>query len=97
MHRDCTDEVAGRVATRPVLEDFTGPGRIVACTVLHDGAAPRAVVLADVEGGRTLAVSGDAALAARFESEEMIGAAVSIETAGTFRMTSARTAGAAAH
>lgn len=42
----------------------------------------------DVEGGRTVPVSGDAALAARFERDEMVGAAVEIDEPGRFRMAS---------
>ena len=86
VHCDCSDEVARLMPTRPVLEAATGPGRIVGCTVLHDGAAPQVVVLVDVDGGRTVAVSGDPVLAARFEREEMVGAAVHIHEPGRFRM-----------
>ena len=80
VNRDVTGEVAEAAAEVPVVEDYTGGGRVVGCTVLHArGEAPRAVALIDTsDGPRTLAVSDDDKTIASMEREEWVGRSVQI-------------------
>lgn len=59
-------------ATVPIVEDASGPATIAAATVLHDrdGSAIRGVALCDVADGRAYAVTNDADLLARWESDD---------------------------
>ena len=80
VNRDVTAEVAEAAAEVPVVEDYTGGGRVVGCTVLHArGAAPLAVALIDTnDGPRALAVSDDDETIAGMEREEWVGRSVQI-------------------
>ena len=80
VHADVSAEVAAHVEARVVLEEHTGPARVVGCTVLHGrGKPPRALVLADVPGGqRALATTEDASWVARLQQEEYVGRDVRI-------------------
>ena len=80
MRRDVTAEVAAAAAEVPVVEDYTGGGRIVGCTVLHArGEAPRAVALIDTDdGARALAVSEAEATIAGIQREEWVGRRVQV-------------------
>jgi acetyl-CoA C-acetyltransferase len=77
---DCSDAVARVAPAAPVRLDYSGAGRIAGYTVVHDrGQAPRGIIVADVEGGRTVASADDPALVARMEEDEFCGAAVEID------------------
>ena len=80
MRRDVTEEVAAAASEVPVVEDFTGSGRIAGCTVLHArGEAPRAVALIDTDGGaRALAVSEVEGTIEGMQREEWVGRRVQI-------------------
>ena len=80
VNRDVTAEVAAAAAELPVVENYTGGGRIAGCTVLHArGEQPRAVVLIDTDdGARALAVSDASATIAGIESEEWVGRKVQV-------------------
>ena len=80
VNRDVTAEVAAAAAERPVIEDYTGGGRIAGCTVLHArGEQPRAVVLIDTDNGaRALAVSESNETIAGIEREEWVGRRVQV-------------------
>ena len=81
--RDVTAEVAAAAIEMPVVENYTGSGRIVGCTVLHArGEQPRAAVLIDTdEGSRAIAVSDASETVAGIEREEWVGRRVRV-TAG---------------
>ena len=80
VSRDVTSQVATAAAELPVVEDYTGEGRIVGCTVLHTrGEQPRAVALIDTDyGARALAVSGAAEIIAGMQREEWVGRRVRV-------------------
>ena len=80
VRRDVTAEVAIGAAEVPVVEDYTGGGRIVGCTVLHArGEAPRAVALIDTDdGARALAVSEAEETIAGIQREEWVGRRVQV-------------------
>lgn len=80
VNRDVTARVAAAAAELPVVEDYTGGGRIVACTVLHArDELPRAVVLIDTDNGmRALAMSDANETIAGIESEEWVGRRVQV-------------------
>lgn len=79
--QDVTGNVQKQVRTRRVLKTFNGKGVVAGYTVLHEKEqAPRALVLADTEGGdRALAWSADAALVESMETREFCGAAISMQ------------------
>ena len=80
VRRDVTAEVAIGAAEVPVVEDYTGGGRIVGCTVLHArGEAPLAVALIDTDdGARALAVSEAEETIAGIQREEWVGRRVQV-------------------
>ena len=63
-----------------VVEDYTGPGRVVGCTVIYErGTTPRAIALIDTDAGaRALAMAEDAETIAGMEREEWVGRRVQI-------------------
>jgi acetyl-CoA C-acetyltransferase len=73
--RDVTNQAAQTAAERPVLESYTGAGRVIGCTVLYGrGQTPRAVALIDTaDGGRALAVSEANDIVSGMEREEWVG------------------------
>jgi acetyl-CoA C-acetyltransferase len=78
---DCSDAVKALTKTRPVVDRHVGQGTIVGYTVLHERVGPaRAVVLADIEGGRrALAVTHEAQVVAQFERDECCGITVRLD------------------
>lgn len=80
IRRDVTAEVAAATAELPVVENYTGGGQIVGCTVLHArGEAPRAVALIDTDGGaRALTVSYAREAIAGMERDEWVGRSVHV-------------------
>ncbi|GHH24012.1 acetyl-CoA acetyltransferase [Sphingomonas glacialis] len=82
VRRDVTAEVAGMASAQPlpVVQDYSGPGVIAGCTVLHTrGAAPIAVALLDTPAGeRALAVSDEATVLAGMELDEWVGRRVEV-------------------
>ena len=80
VRRDVTAEVAEEAAELPVVENYTGSGRIAGCTVLHSrGEQPRAVALIDTgDGARALAVSDACEIVAGMEREEWVGRRVHV-------------------
>ncbi len=80
VHCDVTSEVAAAAAELPVVEDYTGDGRIAGCTVLHArGELPRAVALIDTDdGARAIAVSEAEETVAGIQQEEWIGRRVHV-------------------
>ncbi len=77
---DVTAQVAAAAVPLPVVEDYTGAGRIAGYTVLHErNAAARAVALIDTDkGARALAVSEAVDTIADMEREEWVGRRVDV-------------------
>ena len=73
--RDVTSEVAAVAAELPVVEDYTGQGRIAGCTVLQArGEQPIAVALINTEdGARAFAISDASDIVAEMQREEWVG------------------------
>ena len=86
--QDVTDEVAAREPALPVADEGSGPGTIVAATVLHQGGTPeRAIAVVDLaDGRRTMAASLEPEVLARFVVEEPVGLPVEVAE-GTFTPT----------
>ncbi len=80
VSRDVTEEVAEAATEVPVVEDYTGGGRIAGCTVLHArGEEPRAVALIDTDDGtRALAVSDASEIVSGMECDEWVGRKVQV-------------------
>ena len=78
--RDVSAETAAAAAEVPVVEDFTGDGRVAGCTVLYErDVAPRAVALIDTVGGaRAFALSDDDEVIAAMERDEWVGRPVRV-------------------
>jgi acetyl-CoA C-acetyltransferase len=83
---DVSTEVARRALRVPIEPGYTGSARIASYTILHEGAAPRAILVCDTpSGSRTIAgaeVSADPAV----EDTELLGREVSIPTPGEARL-----------
>ncbi len=77
---DVTAEAAAAASEVPVVQDYTGGGRVAGCTVVHArGKTPRAVVLIDTDdGARALAVSEEGETIAAMQQEEWVGRRVSV-------------------
>lgn len=77
---DVTAEVAQRMKTVEVVDNYQGTATIAAYTVLYEGDAPaRAVMICDLpDGRRTLAATTDARMAARMTTSEFCGRAVHV-------------------
>ena len=80
VRRDVTAEVAAAAAELPVVENYTGGGRIAGCTVLHArGEQPRAVALIDTDDGtRALATSNADEIVAGMQRDEWVGRRVDV-------------------
>ena len=80
VRRDVTAEAAAAAAEVPVVENYTGGGRIAGCTVLHArGETPRAVALIDTDdGARALAVSEAEETISEMQREEWGGRRVEV-------------------
>jgi acetyl-CoA C-acetyltransferase len=82
---DVTETASAHTAVRELLPDVIGHGIIAAHTVVYDGGEPaRAIVVLDVEGGRTIARSGDPAIARSMTEADWVGRDVEIVTPGAF-------------
>ena len=83
---DVTDEALAAIATCPVDATATGPGRIVAHTVIHDRGEPsRAVAVVQLDRGvRTVAVDADADRARATVAHDRVGQRVRVTDAGVF-------------
>ena len=77
---DVTPQVAAAARELPVVEQYSGEGRIAGCTVLYArGSARRAVALVDTNAGaRALAVSDADEIVAGMERQEWVGRSVTI-------------------
>ncbi len=77
---DVTAAVAAAAVEIPVVENYSGDGVVVGCTVVHTrGEAPTAIVLIDTDdGARALAVSAAAEIVAGIEREEWVGRHVKV-------------------
>ena len=73
-------QVAVAAAEFPVVEEYTGGGRIAGCTVLYArDERPRAVALIDTDdGARALAVSHASETIAGVERDEWVGRRVHV-------------------
>lgn len=82
IHADVSNEVAAQAQAREVLDNYTGPARVVGYTVLHGRDQPqRGVLLVDVPGGqRALATTQDPAWVAQMQEEEWVGRDVRMAT-----------------
>lgn len=80
VNRDVTAEVAAAATELPVVENYTGGGRVAGCTVLHvRGELPRAVALIDTDdGARALAISSTDEIISDMQREEWIGRKVQV-------------------
>ena len=79
---DVSDTVPATVAEKPVLADYSGPGRIAGYTVLHEPGQPvRAIAVVDLaDGARALATSTDPAVTSAFEGDrEFVGAPLIVD------------------
>ena len=82
---DVTAVVAGEVRTKEILEESRSDGVVAGYTVLYEPSQPRrGVVVADVDGGRSVVHTEDRALVAQMESIEFCGAKIRLRDAGTF-------------
>lgn len=82
---DVTDEAKSRTEVLELRADATGPATIVAATVVFAGAEPsRAVVVLDVEGGRTVARCMDADVASAMSQTDWVGRPVRVVAPGEF-------------
>ena len=85
--RDVSDDVAGAIATKPVVDSATGPGSIAGYTVLYDrGSPPRGVAVVDVGDARAVVETEDPAIVARMESVELCGAPVRLGDGHSFTL-----------
>lgn len=84
---DVTGAVARASPELDVVDRYAGPARIAGYTVVHErSGSPRAIVVADVEGGRrAVAASDDPETVAQMGEEEFCGQIVQVEDA-TFRL-----------
>ena len=80
IRRDVTADVAAAATEVLVVEDFTGGGLIVGCTVLHArGETPRAVALIDADdGARALAISEAEGTIEGMQREEWVGRRIEV-------------------
>lgn len=80
IHQDLSDKVAGALQTRPVVERYSGPGRVVGYTVLYEAdTTRRGVLLIDTPPEhRALATTRSVPLMDTLEREEVIGRIVQV-------------------
>jgi len=80
---DVTAEVAAKTQPRKAREDFSGPGTVVAVTVLHTSDPPRVVALVEDDSGvRGFGHSERPEVVADVERRTWVGRAVVIEAGG---------------
>ena len=82
---DVTAEAAARTAVHALIPDAVGPATVAAHTGVYDGAAPaRAVAVLDVDGGRTIARTGDADVVVDMTEADWVGRTVQVVGPGAF-------------
>jgi acetyl-CoA C-acetyltransferase len=82
---DVTAAAEVATAIHPLVPDATGAATVVGGTVLFgEGEPARAIVVATVDGGRTIARSTDAAVAASMAETDWIGRSVTVTAPGEF-------------
>jgi acetyl-CoA C-acetyltransferase len=82
---DVTATAVARTEVRELLPDATGAATVAAHTVVFDGGEPaRAVAILDVDGGRTVARSGDGEIATSMTEVDWVGRAVRVVEPGAF-------------
>jgi acetyl-CoA C-acetyltransferase len=82
---DVSAAAEAATAVRPLLPDSTGSCVIAGGTVLFGDVGPlRAIAVVTVDGGRTIARSTDAAVAASMAETDWIGRAVTVTAPGEF-------------
>ncbi len=79
--QDVTGETRRRFAEIPVASDYSGPGRVAGCTVMHDRKGPTAgVVVVDTrDARRAVARNDDPDVMASMVAEEWVGRSVEVE------------------
>ena len=82
---DVTAAAEAATEVHALLPDATGPGTIVGGTVLFGESGPaRAIVVAAVDGGRTIARCTDAVVATSMAETDWIGGSVTVTAPGEF-------------
>ena len=82
---DVTAEATARTAVHALLPDAVGPAVVATHTVVYDGGEPaRAVAVLDVDGGRTIARSGDADVVVDMTETDWVGRPVQVVGPGAF-------------
>jgi acetyl-CoA C-acetyltransferase len=82
---DVSAAAEAATAVHPLVPDATGAGTVVAGTVLFgEGGPARAIVVAHVDGGRTIARSTDPAVAASMAETDWIERPVTLTAPGEF-------------
>jgi acetyl-CoA C-acetyltransferase len=82
---DVTEAATATTVVHPLVPDATGPGTVVGGTVLFgEGRPARAIVVADVDGGRTIARCPDAGVATSMAETDWIGRSVRVTAPGEF-------------
>lgn len=85
VSRDVSDAVARAIPGIPIVESASGSATIAGYAVLHQrGAPPRGVAVVDANSARAVVDTQDSALVARMESDEMVGARVTLRADHTF-------------
>lgn len=81
VQQDVSEEVARLTGVLPVIDGYTGAGRVAGCTVLHTrDQAPRGLLLVDTpEGQRALATGTHPALLEDLAREEFVGRTVQVK------------------
>lgn len=82
---DVTEAATAHTAVREPLPDVVGRATVAAHTVVYeDGEPARAIAVLDVEGGRTIARTGNGEIARSMTQVDWVGSAVQIVTPGAF-------------
>ena len=78
---DTTDLVAQQLATKQVIDDYSGDAVVAGYTVLHSrGQPPRGIALVDtVQGQRAMATTDDSGFISNLEKQEFVGRRVVVE------------------
>ncbi len=82
---DVTADATARTAVHALLPEAVGPATVASHTVVYEGGEPaRAVAVLDVEGGRTVARSGDADVVVDMTAADWVGRPVEVVSPGAF-------------
>jgi acetyl-CoA C-acetyltransferase len=79
---DVSAEVARRVERVRLEPGYTGSARIASYTILHEGAARRAILVCDTPAGARTVAGAEVAADSALEDAELLGREVSIPTPG---------------